>query len=68
MWYRIRGQVSEALAASIEKVFLDGSVHAALLFDHGIIAAGPGLSQAENFAELVEESARIAYLSTLFPS
>jgi ribulose-5-phosphate 4-epimerase/fuculose-1-phosphate aldolase len=35
------------------------------LFDHGIIAAGHSLSDAQNLAELVEESARIAYLSEL---
>lgn len=56
---------SETLAASIAKAFSDKSVQAALLFDHGIIAAGPVISQAQNLAELVEESARIAYLSTL---
>lgn len=59
---------SEALAACVEKVFLDRSVQAALLFDHGIIAAGPALSDAQNLAELVEESARIAYLSSFLPS
>jgi len=56
---------SEALAASIQKVFSDASVSTALLFDHGIIAAGSRLSDAQNLAELVEESARIAYLSEL---
>jgi len=59
---------SEALAASIEKVFSDKSVQAVLLFDHGVIAAGPALSDAQNAAELAEESARIAYLSSLLRS
>lgn len=56
---------SEALAASIQKVFSDTSVGTALLFDHGILATGHRLSEAQNVAELVEESARIAYLSEL---
>ena len=56
---------SEALAESIQRVFMDKSVCTALLFDHGIIAAGSDLSQAQNLAELVEESARIAYFSHL---
>ena len=56
---------SEALAISIQKVFSEKSVCTALLFDHGIIAAGDALAQAQNLAELVEESARIAYLSHL---
>ncbi|MGO9571215.1 MAG: class II aldolase/adducin family protein, partial [Desulfomonilaceae bacterium] len=38
---------SEALAESIQSVFLDKSVYTALLFDHGIIAAGSNLSQAQ---------------------
>ena len=54
---------SEALADSIQSVFLDKSVWTALLFDHGIIATGAHLSQAQDLAELVEESARIAYFS-----
>lgn len=56
---------SKALAASIQEVFSDASVRTALLLDHGIIAAGSGFSDAQNLAELVEESARIAYLSEL---
>jgi L-fuculose-phosphate aldolase len=59
---------SEALADSIQTVFGDKSVCTALLFDHGMIAAGSDLSQAQNLAELVEESARIAYLSHLLSS
>jgi L-ribulose-5-phosphate 4-epimerase len=56
---------SEALVESIQCVFGDKAVHAALLFDHGVIAAGPSLTKAQNLAELVEESARIAYMSHL---
>jgi ribulose-5-phosphate 4-epimerase/fuculose-1-phosphate aldolase len=52
----------------MEKVFSDKSVQAALLFDHGLIAAGTALSDAQNAAELAEESARIAYLSSLLRS
>jgi len=57
---------SAALAASLAVVFENRSVSAALMFDHGIIAAGATLTKAQNVAELVEESARIAYLSRHF--
>jgi L-fuculose-phosphate aldolase len=56
---------SDELAKSIQLVFRDASISTALLFDHGIIAAGSHLAQAQDFAELVEESARIAYFSHL---
>jgi L-ribulose-5-phosphate 4-epimerase len=57
---------SDALAESVQAVFEDRKVFAALLFDHGIIAAGTSLTHAQNVAELVEESARVAYLSNVF--
>jgi L-fuculose-phosphate aldolase len=56
---------SEELAQSIRIAFRDASIYTALLFDHGIIAAGSHLAQAQDLAELVEESARIAYFSHL---
>jgi L-ribulose-5-phosphate 4-epimerase len=56
---------SAELAESIQLVFRDAPIYTALLFDHGIIAAGAHLTQAQDLAELVEESARIAYLSHL---
>lgn len=56
---------SEALAKSIQSVFQDKSVCTALLFDHGIIAAGSYLAQAQDLAELVEESAKIGFFSQL---
>lgn len=54
---------SEILASYVREAFSDPSVKAALLSGHGILAAGPDLRQAQNLAELVEESAKIAYLS-----
>jgi L-ribulose-5-phosphate 4-epimerase len=56
---------SQELVESIQGAFRDRSVFTALLFDHGIIAAGSHLVQAQDLAELVEESARIAYFSHL---
>jgi len=54
---------SEILTSSVQEAFSNPSVKAALLAGHGILAAGPDLRQAQNLAELLEESARIAYLS-----
>jgi len=54
---------SEALALEVEKTFLNPMVKVALLAEHGILSAGANLTEAQNLAELVEESARIAYLS-----
>jgi L-ribulose-5-phosphate 4-epimerase len=53
---------SETLASSVQGIFSDPSVKAALLAGHGILATGPDLRQAQNLAELLEESAKIAYL------
>ncbi len=58
---------SEAIAAAVQEIFSDPSVKAVLLAGHGILAAGTNLVQAQNLAELVEESARIAYLSGNLP-
>ncbi len=55
---------SDELALSLQRVFQTPSVLAVLMLDHGIIAAGGSLSEAQNFAELVEESARIAILGS----
>ena len=54
---------SEALAASVQQVFSEPSVKVALLSGHGILTAGSDLRQAQNLAELLEESAKIAHLS-----
>jgi len=54
---------SDAMAHWVGKVFSDPKVRAAILSGHGIIAAGSDLRSAENLAELLEESAKIAFLS-----
>ncbi len=54
---------SEALGRFVEETFADPSIKAALLAGHGILAAGRHLTEAQNLAELVEESAKIAFLS-----
>jgi len=54
---------SETVAASVKEAFSDPAVKVVLLAGHGILAAGTNLLQAQNFAELLEESAKIAYLS-----
>jgi ribulose-5-phosphate 4-epimerase/fuculose-1-phosphate aldolase len=57
------GEGSPALAAALGRLFADGGVRAALLAEHGVIAAGRDLDQAHNLAELVEESAQVAWLA-----
>jgi len=54
---------SEALALLVGETFSNPSVKVVLLAGHGILAAGTNLVEAQNLAELVEESAKIAYLS-----
>ena len=54
---------SEALAALVRETFSNPSVKVVLLASHGILACGTNLVEAQNMAELVEESAKIAYLS-----
>jgi L-ribulose-5-phosphate 4-epimerase len=54
---------SEALSSSVQEAFSDPSLMAALLSGHGLLAVGSDLRQAQNLAELMEESAKIAYLS-----
>ena len=49
------------VSAALEKAFSRRELRAALMAEHGIIAAGSDLAEAQNLAELVEESARIAY-------
>ena len=56
---------SPELALNVEKIFSDASVCAALLAGHGIMTCGKTLAGAQNMAELVEESARIALLSRM---
>jgi L-ribulose-5-phosphate 4-epimerase len=54
---------SEALGLEVQKVFVNPRIKVALLAEHGILAAGADLTEAQNLAELVEETAKIAYLS-----
>jgi len=56
---------SETLAKSLKEAFGQPDVRAVLMSCHGIVAAGKGLREAENIAELLEETAKIAFLSTL---
>ncbi len=56
---------SEALAHSLKQAFSQPDVRAVLMTGHGIVAVGKGLLEAENIAELVEETAKIAFLSRL---
>ena len=56
---------SDELSTMVRDVFAHGSVTAALLSGHGVIAVGKDLLAAQNMAELLEESAKIALLSRL---
>lgn len=57
------GEGSPELVAALGERFAGGGVKAALLAEHGVIAAGRDLDQAHNLAELVEESAQVAWLA-----
>ena len=56
---------SDELSTMARKVFSHEGVNAALLSGHGIMAVGKDLLEAQNMAELLEESAKIALLSRL---
>jgi L-ribulose-5-phosphate 4-epimerase len=56
---------SGELATMVGEVFSQMAVKAALLSAHGIMAVGKDLLAAQNIAELLEESAKIAILSRL---
>jgi L-ribulose-5-phosphate 4-epimerase len=58
---------SPELAAALADAFRRVEVRAAVLSGHGVIAAGASLDQAQDLAELVEESARVAHLSATLP-
>jgi L-ribulose-5-phosphate 4-epimerase len=58
------GEGSPELSASLQQAFSAPELRAVLMAEHGIIAAGADLAEAQNLAELVEESARIAYLAS----
>ena len=56
---------SKALANTLKEAFSQPDVLAVLMTGHGIVVVGKGLREAENIAELLEETAKIAFLSTL---
>jgi len=57
---------SQELADYVITGFRDPEVKAILLAGHGLVAVGSTLSEAQNIAELVEESARVSLLVRLF--
>ena len=57
---------SQALADHVISAFRDREVRAILLAGHGLVAIGSTLSEAQNIAELLEESAQISLLVRLF--
>ncbi|MGP8051198.1 MAG: class II aldolase/adducin family protein [Desulfobaccales bacterium] len=59
------GEGSPELAQALSQTFARPEVRAVLLAAHGVLAAGDDLRQAQNLAELVEESARIVLLASL---
>ena len=56
---------SEELADYVMSAFRDPEVRAILLAGHGLVAVGSTLSEAQNIAELVEESAKISLFACL---
>jgi L-fuculose-phosphate aldolase len=54
---------SPELADAVVQAFEDKEVVGLLMVDHGLLAIGPTLQQAQYRAELMEESARINWLS-----
>ena len=59
------GEGSQELIDSLRQAFSETTVQAAILAQHGVIAAGGSLLHAQNLAELVEESAQIAFVHTV---
>jgi ribulose-5-phosphate 4-epimerase/fuculose-1-phosphate aldolase len=59
---------SEALAEMIEQAVRENPGFRVMILDeHGIVAVGADLVQAYNFADLTEELAKIAYISSTLP-
>ncbi len=56
---------SPELARSVSEAAKNQDIFGILLADHGLMALGPTLTQAQYTAELMEESARIAWLAGL---
>ena len=55
------------LPGFLKEMFAVPEVRGAVMSEHGIIATGKDLKDAQNIAELIEESARIALLSSILP-
>ncbi len=56
---------SDDLALWLRDAFKQGEIYAVLLAEHGMVSVGAGLKQAQNVAELIEETAKIAVISSL---
>ena len=56
---------SKELADYVMSAFRDREVKAILLAGHGLVAVGSTLAEAQNIAELVEESAKVSLLVRL---
>ncbi len=56
---------SKELADYVMSAFRDPEVRAILLAGHGLVAVGSTLAEAQNIAELVEESAKVSLLVRL---
>ena len=56
---------SQELADHVMSAFRDREVRAILLAGHGLVAVGSTLAEAQNIAELVEESAKISLFASL---
>jgi ribulose-5-phosphate 4-epimerase/fuculose-1-phosphate aldolase len=59
---------SDDLAEKVAYAVQDNNKFRVIMLDeHGIIAVGVDLAQAYNFADLAEEMAKIAYVSSTIP-
>jgi L-fuculose-phosphate aldolase len=56
---------SAELASSVVEGFRDPNVKAVLIREHGVVAVGDSLESAFHVASLVEDSAKVAFLSSL---
>ena len=53
------------LASNVVEGFRDPNVKAVLIREHGVVAVGEGLQSAFHVASLVEDTAKVAFLSSL---
>lgn len=56
------GEGGDELVGPVRHGFEGNQAKAVLLAEHGIIAVGKSLTQAQNLAELVEECAKVAFI------